>query len=118
MPAFSPRYAVFPFVTKARHDARLIVVTPEQRVPGFVVHPLLPVAEEGFQRHEVRLRQRPLFAAGVIHLQMVEVKGHRQLAPVERAYCWQFSSEVEDISPTVIRLRGVKTSRLISCRYS
>jgi hypothetical protein len=36
---------------------------------------------------------------------MVEVKGHRQLAP-SSAYCWQCSSEVEDISPTVIRLRG------------
>ena len=36
--------------------------------------------------------------------------------PSSAAYCWQFSSEVEDISPTVIRLRGVKTSRLISCK--
>ena len=45
---FRRRHAVFPFVTKARHDARPVMVTPEQRVPGFVVHPLLPVAEKGF----------------------------------------------------------------------
>ena len=48
------------------------------------MHPLLPVAEKGFQRHKIRLRKRPLFAAGVVDLQMMEVKGHRQLAPVER----------------------------------
>ncbi len=77
--------AVFSFITEARHDAWLVVVTPEQRIPGFVVHPLLPVTEEGFQRDEVRLRLRPFFAAGIIDLQVVEVKGHRQLAAVERS---------------------------------
>ncbi len=48
------------------------------------MHPLLPVAEEGFQRHEVRLCLRPFFAAGIIHFQVVEVEGHGQLSPVER----------------------------------
>jgi hypothetical protein len=36
---FRRRYAVFAFVAKARHDARLIVVTPEQRVPRLLCIP-------------------------------------------------------------------------------
>ena len=47
---FGRRNAVFTFIAKTRHDARLIVVTPEQRVPGLIVHALLPVTEQGFQR--------------------------------------------------------------------
>jgi hypothetical protein len=36
---FRRRHPVLAFVAKARHDARLIVVTPEQRVPRPIVHP-------------------------------------------------------------------------------
>ena len=39
------RHPVLALVAEARHDARLIVVTPEQRIPRPVMHPLLPVAE-------------------------------------------------------------------------
>ncbi len=42
---FCGRNAVFTFIAKTRHDAWLVVVTPEQRVPGLIVHALLPVAE-------------------------------------------------------------------------
>ncbi|SBL41070.1 Uncharacterised protein [Klebsiella oxytoca] len=81
---FRRRDAVFPFITETGDDARLIVVTPEQRIPGAIVHSLLPVPEQRFQRHKIRSRQRPLLSAGVVHLQMVEVKGHREFAAVER----------------------------------
>ena len=62
------RHPVLAFVAKARHDARLIVVTPEQRVPRPIVHPLLPVTEQRFQRHIVRAGEGPFFTAGIIDL--------------------------------------------------
>ena len=66
------------FITKARNNARLIVVTPEQGIPCHVVHSLLPVAEQCFQRHKVRFSQRPFFTTGIIDLQVMKIKGHRQ----------------------------------------
>ncbi len=60
------RHPVRAFVAKARDDARLIVVTPEQRVPCPVVHPLLPVAEQRLQRHIVRAGEGPFLSAGII----------------------------------------------------
>ena len=75
---FCRRHAVFTFITKARNNARLIVVTPEQGIPCHVVHSLLPVAEQCFQRHKVRFSQRPFFTTGIIDLQVMKIKGHRQ----------------------------------------
>ncbi|MNL70225.1 hypothetical protein D3C87_1951920 [compost metagenome] len=65
---FGGGHAVFALIAKARHNARLIVITPEQRIPRLIVHPLLPVAEQGFERYEIGQRQRPFFAVRVIHL--------------------------------------------------
>ncbi len=73
------------FITKARDDTRLIVVTPEQRIPRHVVHPALPLRKNRLELNEVRCRQRPFVALGIIHLEMVEVKGHRQLVLRQRS---------------------------------
>ena len=74
---FRRRDAVLSLVAEAGDDTRLVVVTPEQRVPRAIVHPLLPVPEQRFQGYKIRARQRPLLAAGIVHFQMVEVEGHR-----------------------------------------
>ncbi|CGV86802.1 Uncharacterised protein [Salmonella enterica subsp. enterica serovar Typhi] len=48
------------------------------------MHPLLPLAEQRFQRHIIRFCQRPLFAIGVIHLQMMKIEGHREFVAAKR----------------------------------
>ena len=72
-------------VAKARVRARLVVVRPKQRVPAAAGrHLLLPVAQQPPQSGDVRLRERPLVAAGVVHLQVVERKRLRQLVVARR----------------------------------
>ena len=72
-------------IAKARVRARLVVVRPKQRVPAAAGrHPLLPVAQQPPQSGDVRLRERPLVAAGVVHLQVVERKRLRQLVVARR----------------------------------
>lgn len=43
------------------------------------MHTLLPVAENLFEFNVIRCCQRPFFATGVVHFQVVKIEGHRQL---------------------------------------
>ncbi|MNP31193.1 hypothetical protein D3C76_1243030 [compost metagenome] len=71
-------------VAKARNDAWLVVITPEQRVPGAVMHALLPVVENLLQLDVIWCGQRPLLPVGIVYFQVVEVEGHRQLGTALR----------------------------------
>ncbi len=106
------RYAVFAFIAKARQCAADRGYTRAARSRFCYASPCCQWLK-GFSATKIRFCQRPFFAAGVIYLQMMEVKVIDS-SPVERRILLAVLREVEDISPTVIRLRGVKTSRLIS----
>ncbi|MNY48166.1 hypothetical protein D3C86_1834760 [compost metagenome] len=67
-------------VTKTRDHPRLIMVTPEQRVPAAAgLHAGLPVGEDALECEEIEIGANPLLQVRVIHLQVMKVEGHRQL---------------------------------------
>lgn len=81
---FGGLHAEFAFIAKTRHDARLIVVTPEQRIPCMVVHTLLPVSKNLLELDEIRFCQRPFFPIGIIDFQMVKIERHGEFTTVQR----------------------------------
>lgn len=69
---------IFAGVAKARDDARLVVVAPEDGIPAAACgHALLPRGEDLLEFVDVRRHQRPLVAVLVVDLEVVEGKRHR-----------------------------------------
>ena len=73
---------MFSFMPKTRHDARLIMVTPEQRAPALLMQAVLPFGKDFFQLNKIRCRQLPFFAVWVIDFQVMEIKHHRQFTTI------------------------------------
>ena len=66
-------------MTKTRDHTRLVVVTPEQRVPAATsLHPGLPIGEDALECEEIEIGANPLLQVRVINLQVMKVEGHRQ----------------------------------------
>ena len=73
-------------IPKPRYGSGLVVVAPEHGIPAILpLHPLLPLHEQLFKPEQVRLHQFPLIPVPVIHLQVMEVKAHGQLAVLRPA---------------------------------
>ena len=74
---------VFALVAKARHDARLVVVAPENSVPCVVFgHAGLPREQDILEFLEVEGDEYPLLIAHKVYLEVMEREGHGQLTGV------------------------------------
>ena len=74
---------VFALVAKARDHARLVMVAPEDRVPGVVRgHAGLPGEQDVLELLEIKGYKHPLLIADEIDLEVMEGEGHGQLAGV------------------------------------
>jgi len=67
-------------VAQARHDTRLIVVAPEQRVPAAArLHALLPGLEQMLELDDVGACESPFVTVPIVDLEVVEAERHREL---------------------------------------
>ncbi|MNJ55273.1 hypothetical protein D3C77_507540 [compost metagenome] len=68
---------VFVVIRKSGKRARLIMIIPEQRVPAAApLHADLPIGQQFFKLLKIIRLELPLLPIRVVHLQMMEVKGH------------------------------------------
>ena len=70
-------FPVVPIVAEAGYGAGLVVIAPEQRVPGAArLHAFLPLAQKVPQGLKIGIHERPFLAALVVHLEVVEREHH------------------------------------------
>ena len=71
------------YIDKAVESSRLIMVVPKESRPAIMItHFLAPSMEEAFELFKVKSLKRPLLSSLIVHLEMMEIKGHRQFLPV------------------------------------
>ena len=69
-------------VAKPGDRPGLVVVFPEQAVPGHRIQSFLPFGEDGFQIPQIEAAVRPFVGAVGVHVHVLELEDHIQLPPV------------------------------------
>ena len=78
-------------ISQAGHHPGLIMITPEQAVPGLFVQPCLPPGQNLLQLGKLTLSVRPLISVFVkIQIHMLELEYHVQLFSVQRRIFQRF----------------------------